>query len=166
MITRQRWIKPYQWTLAATSQTATVGRVYIELFEVLEGTTVDAITYVKAATQAGNVTVGIYGPVSTDETAAGLPVIVQSASTAVSAGTNTDQTVTFTATRLSKGRYYAAIEFDDATNTYMRYGNQRQVTGFTYYYDRGGGYGTLTDPCPATTDNASGFPSIHIRTTQ
>ena len=65
MITRQRWIKPYQWTLSSTSVVNTAGRVYLQLFEVPEGTTVDAIVFIKGATQAGNVRVGIYGPVTT-----------------------------------------------------------------------------------------------------
>lgn len=166
MITRQRFIKPYQWVLAATSVANTVGRVYLELFEVPEGTTVDAIIFIKGAVQAGNVRVGIYGPVVTEEIAAGTDLVVESADTAVSAGTNTAQIVPLTATRLRKGRYYAAIEFSNVTNEHMRYGNQRQVVGFTYYYDRASGYGALTTPCPATTDSASAFPAIHIRTTE
>jgi len=160
---RNRWIKPYFSSVSATSQTPTAGTVYLVEFEVTQKCTVDAISYGKVATQAGNVTVGIYGPVSTEETAAGLAVIIQSASTAVSAGANTSQEVTFTATVLNKGRYYAAIEFDDATNTYLRNSNQRQVVGWSYTYARGGGYGALTDPCPATTDTASAIPVLAIR---
>lgn len=160
---RNRWIHPYFWSISSTSQTPTAGTVYLVEFEVQQTCTVDAISFSKGTTQAGNVTVGIYGPVSTEETAAGLAVIIQSASTAVAAGVSTSQDVTFTATVLRKGRYYAAIEFDDATNTYMRNPNQRQVLGWSYTYARGGGYGALTDPCPATTDSASAIPAISIR---
>lgn len=162
---RKHWLVPTFWAPNATSQTAVVGTVYLLEFEVLEDCTVDAIAFVKGAAQAGNVTAGIYGPTTTDEIAAGLPLVVQSASTAVSATANAPQVVTFTATRLRKGRYYAALEFDDVTNTYMRNPNQRQVVGLSYTYARGGGYGTLTDPCPATTDTASAIPGMLIRCT-
>lgn len=160
---RNRWIKPYMWSVVATSQTPTAGTVYMCEFEVTQQCTCDAIAYVKGATQAGNVTVGIYGPITTEETCDTSPLLVQSASTAVSAGTNTSQIVTFTATVLRKGRYYVAIEFDDATNTYQRNTNQTQVVGLTQTYARGGGYGTLTDPCPTPTNTASAIPGLLIR---
>lgn len=165
-IVKQSWLKPYQWTLVATSQTPVVGTVYLEEFEVLEQSTVDAISYVKGATQAGNVTVGIYGPVATREVCTGLALIANSVSTAVSAGNNTEQSVPLTAAViLPQGLYYAAIEFDDVTNTYQRYGNQTQVVGWTGTYARSGGYGALTTPCPTVTNTASAIPGLTIRCT-
>jgi len=123
---------------------------------------VDGIAISNAATIDGDIIVGIYGPVITEETATDLPLIVESAVTAHS-GANTSQTITFTSTSLNKGRYYAAIQFSSATATYNRTGNVRQVAGWTHLYDRVGGFGALTDPCPTQTESVSAMPGINIR---
>lgn len=158
-----RWIKPYHSDIVATSQVAVAGRVFLLLFEVTEGVVnVDGIAISNAATIDGDIIVGIYGPVITEETATDLPLIVESAVTAHS-GANTSQTITFTSTSLNKGRYYAAIQFSSATATYNRTGNVRQVAGWTHLYDRVGGFGALTDPCPTQTESVSAMPGINIR---
>lgn len=162
---KQRWLFPYYggYVAAATNQTFTAGRVYLVEFEVIAPVTVDQITWVNGTTAAGNVTVGIYGPLVTEETCAGAAVAVQSASTAQS-GTSTPQSVSLTATTLQPGRYYIAIEGSDGTGTLMRQSAQQaQVTGWTQFYDRAGGYGALTDPCPAVTNSASVAPAIRVR---
>jgi hypothetical protein len=162
--TQKRWITCYHGgdTIAVTSQTATAGRVMLALFEVTETCIADQIVFCNAATVAGNVIVGIYGPVVTEDTCEGAPVKVQSASTA-QANVNVPQPITIADTVLTPGRYYAAIEFSDNTATYMRTGNQNQVTGFVQLYDRSGGYGALTDPCPTPTGTGSACPGFRIR---
>lgn len=162
---KRRWVDTFfnNGAISATSQTATAGRVYLQEFEMKEGGFVDGISYVKAGTQAGNVRVGIYGPITTEETIDGVALLVESDSVAVSAGTNTEQNVALTKTRLNSGRYFVAIQFDDNTNTYMRNPNQTQVIGWAATYDRGGGYGAFTTPCPTTTLTGSAIPSVRIR---
>mgnify|MGYP001608088585 FL=1 len=66
-----RWLAAYHGggAIGATSQTFTVGRVFLQLFEVKEPCYVDQIVYVVGGTQAGSIVVGIYGPVTTEETA-------------------------------------------------------------------------------------------------
>lgn len=163
VIAKQRWIKPYYWTIAgATSRVVTAGRVYLIEFEVLTQAMVDAVAFVNAATVAGNITVGIYGPIATEETCDAAPLLVQSASTALT-GVNTPQVVTFTPTLLSQGRYYAAVECSDGTHTLYGSTNQNQIVGQTQRYDRGGGYGTLTNPCPTPTNENNSHPIIQIR---
>ena len=160
--TFQRWIKPYHSGIAVTSQTATAGRVLMVLFEVLEDVSLDGIACQNAATVAGNATVGVYGPITTEETSSSVPLLVESASTALS-GVNSSQFISFTATRARKGRYYAVIEFSDATHTYQRQSNTTQVVGFGALYDRSGGYGALTNPSPSTTNTGNALPGLYVR---
>ena len=42
-------------------------------------------------------------------------------------------------------------------------GSSAAVVGWTYTYAPGGGYGALTDPCPATTTTSSNIPILNIR---
>jgi hypothetical protein len=149
--------------IAVTSATPTAGRVYLNEFEVLQETTVEGMIIDNVATVAGNVTVGIYGPIATEETCNAAPLKATSASTAQS-GTSVPQYIAFTAaSKLAPGRYYMACEFSDATATFLRYTTFVQVTGWTQYYDRGGGYGALTDPCPAPTDSQATAPGMYLR---
>jgi hypothetical protein len=161
----RRWLQPLQgYGIAATSQTPTAGRVLLMLFEVNNPCYVDAVVYQVAGTSAGNVTAGLYRPV-TEDTAEGATVVVQSSSTA-QGSINTPQTVTFTSTYLAPGRYYTALEFSDATATYLRHTNASQITGWAQFYDRSGGYGALTDPCPSVTSSGSVMPGVRVRVVQ
>jgi hypothetical protein len=162
--TGQGWLSMYHGgdNPAATSQTFTAGRVLMCEFIVEQAVSVDAISYIAGAVQAGNITVGICGPIATRETSTGAAVLVQSDSTAQGA-INTPQTVTFAATVLQPGLYYACLEGSDATGTYMRQSNTTQVAGFGAYYDRDGGYGALTNPAPATTNTGSALPALRVR---
>lgn len=158
-----RWLTPTHGGIATTSQTFTAGRVLLLQFEVSQPVTVDGISYVVGATSAGNVTVGIIGPVTaTGDTAAGGAVLVQSASTAQGTAT-TAQLVSLTATQLTAGVYYAALEGSDVTGTYARQSNQAQGLGLVQYYDRAGGYGALTATTPAVTDTGSAAPGLRLR---
>lgn len=158
-----RWIKPYAIAgTAGISGVGTVGRVYMCEFEVTENMIVDAIAFYNHATIAGNVTVGIYGPIVTEETPLNSPLLVESASTA-HAGANAVQIISITETSLKIGRYYVAAEFSDGTATFGRLNIYPIVNGWTGYYDRGGGYGALTDPCPATTTPTSSTPNLIVR---
>jgi hypothetical protein len=160
-----RFLTPFHGIAnAATDQAPTAGRVLLMMFEVQNTCIADAIIINNGTVVAGNVTVGIYGPVVTEDTCVGSTVIAQSASTAV-AGTSQPQIISFSsATQLNPGRYYAAIEYSDsATMKYFRLQNAEQVTGFGQYYDRGGGYGALTATCPAITGSGSAMPGCHIR---
>lgn len=158
-----RWIRPFHESLATTSQTATAGRVYLLECELVNDAFVDAVTFVKGSTIAGNVRVGVYGPIVTEETPEAAPLLVESASTAMAAGVNTEQVVALTKTKAKAGRYYIAFQSDDNTATYMRHANQTQVVGWGYTYDRGGGYGAFTTPCPTASVTGSALPAMRIR---
>jgi hypothetical protein len=161
----RRFLRPYHGEGAqpTTSQNPTAGTVLLHLIEVPEDCYVDAIIITHGASPTGNATVGIYGPItSTEDTCQGLPVIVQSASTAL-VNANTSQIISITETFLRKGRYYIAVEFDNAGHTYMRHGNQQFVVGWVQTYARSGGYGALTDPCPTITNTGNGGAGVVLR---
>lgn len=150
--------------IPGTSQTAVAGRVYLSMVEVPNGAVVDAVGWTNAATVAGNVTAGLYGPTTkaaeeTDVT--GLPVVATSTSAATT-GANTPQFATFAAKYLRPGRYYAAVEFSDATHTFFRHDTISLIGGLARSYDRGGGYGTLTDPAPTAAANTT-IPALRLR---
>jgi hypothetical protein len=148
---QHRWIKPYPvYGAVGTTAIAVAGRVYLSAFEISEATIVDGIQISNFATVAGNVTVGIYKMIA-EETTLNAVLIIESASTA-QAGVSTGQLIPITATSLSIGRYYLAVEYSDATATYGKINVSTVVKQWSQYYDRAGGYGALTNPCPATTD--------------
>lgn len=163
--TSARWLAPLYggFALATTSQTPTVGRVNLMEFEVTAPSVIDQISWANGATVAGNVTVGVYGPLATEGTALGAAVAVQSASTA-QAGISAMQAIDLTPTFLAPGRYYAAIEFDNVTATFLRHGSTTQPAEYVQNYDRSGGYGALTNPCPTPTSGGT-LPGLRIRTT-
>ena len=161
---KPRYFRPYHSTIAVTSQIATAGRVILHLVEVSSSCIVDAVIIVNAATVAGNVTIGLYGQVPlTTDSCVGIPLIAESASTAQS-GASTAQIISFTSsTYIGAGKYYIAVEYSDATATYMRNSNQVQVPGWIQYYDRAGGYGALTNPCPVIVETGSSSVGCNLR---
>lgn len=160
-----RWINPYHSTLVVTSATPIVGSVYLEEFECKESVFADSVSYVKGATQAGSIIMGIYGPITTEETCQNAPLLVQTGSVAVSAGTNTEQAVALTAkTLLKPGRYYTATTFSDATNTFQRNSNQTQIIGWTQIFSNtGNAFTDLPATCPAITNTPNNMPGIRVR---
>lgn len=158
-----RWLIPYiNLSVNNTSVTATAGRVWLNEFEVIKPCIVDAVNIYNQATVNGNVIVGIYGPIVTEEEAQGSPLVVESASTALSGASNA-QTISLTQTTLAPGRYYVAVQYSSGTHTYGRQADINVVTGWSQYYDRGGGYGALTNPCPATTKSTAAIPNARLR---
>jgi hypothetical protein len=162
---KQRWIRPLHshGTETSTSAAVTSGRVYLMEFEVYEPAFVDQILWYNGAAVSGNVRVGIYGPLVTEETCEGSVVVYDSGSIAQS-GTNAAQTHTLSApVQLTAGRYYVAFEADNATSAVFRLGNIASITGWVQIYDRAGGYGALISPCPVPTNSLTLVPSLKIR---
>lgn len=150
-----RWIwSPYAYR-NLTTQTTTAGTVYLALVEIPTACVVDGIQILNFATIAGNITVGLYKVVTEDDATNSI-LVAESASTAL-AGANLPQFIAFSsAIALSAGRYYTAIELSDATHT-LGGGSLTGVLMVTHNqsYARGGGYGALTNPCPAVTNTVA-----------
>jgi len=156
-----RWIFPIAWVNTQATATAAAGRVYLVEFQNISPQTVDRIVLYNFATVAGNVTVGIYGPIATEETAAGAALKVQSASIAMN-GANAFQAFTIAATTLVPGRYYVAVEYSDATATYGKINiTQAPSSGWGAYFDQA--YGVLPDVVPATTGGINVMPTFALR---
>jgi len=137
---------------SGSSTTPTAGRVHLSQIQISSPVIATGITFTNVATIAGNVYVGIYAEGALN-TPAGGALLATSISTA-HAGANASQSIDFTAPiNLSAGVYYLAIEFSDATATIVRGGNTSFFPGALHSYDRGGGYGALTNPCPAVGTN-------------
>lgn len=145
---KHRFLTPITYGPASATFTMTAGRVYLAEFQIPQATTVDRIGWYNFATVAGNVTVGIYGPLATEDTPQGAPLAV-SVEVAMN-GASAAQVATITTTTLQAGRYYVALEVSDVTATIGRVNATQPFTPTNFYYDRGGGYGALTDPCPAS----------------
>jgi hypothetical protein len=158
-----RWLTTLPGGVANTSQAFTVGRVLLNQFVVPATCRADGIAYTVGSTSAGNVTGGIVGPVAlTADISDAAAVVAQSASTPQSTA-NSAQVLTWTAVTLRAGIYYAVLEGDNATGTYMRHSAVAQAIGISAQYDRAGGYGALTDPTPTSTIQTGIVPGLRIR---
>lgn len=139
-------------TYYAGTVTATVGRVRLKPIIVNFEETVDRLAYINRAAN-GNLIAGIYE--DNGDTPAGGSLVKESASVACVLGV---QEVAVTDTSLTEGLYWLAYIFDDVTAQWARSAStniiEDNATLVGKYYDRAGGYGALTDPCPAVaTDN-------------
>lgn len=145
------WLMPFQWASSSTTTTGTAGRVYAASFDVPISLSLDGVMIYNYATVAGNIRVGIYKS-STKDVIDGADLIMDSADTAL-AGTNQKQFIPFSSSiKLSPGQYWIAFELSDVTHTF----GQSTINITTNeenlrQYDRGGGYGALTNPCPVTS---------------
>src|SRR4030066_320451 len=160
---KMRWLAGYHggFNTAVTSQAMTANNfIYVE-FENPSPAIVDSICYTSGSTASGNVTLAIYGPIITEESMVGAPLLVKTASTAQS-GTNTLQCISVSETQIPIGRYYVGIHSDNSTGTYMRQSNTQQG-------DAGWGgntlitYAALPETATTTTDTANALPGMNIR---
>jgi hypothetical protein len=158
-----RWIPPVFGGVAQTSQAFVAGTVYLVQFTVPMPCTTDGLAYVVGATSNGNVIGGVVGPVSrTADIPSGAAVVAQSASTPMGSA-SAPQVLTWTGVQLLPGLYYAALECDSATGTYMRLPNQAQAPGIAATYARSGGYGALPDPGQSAASTGTAIPGMLIR---
>lgn len=159
---KPRVIKSEYWEFQGAA-IGTAGRVYLTPLIIKDTVTVDRIGLTMDDPTAGNWTVGIYA--DNGDTPQGGDLIVESASTSKGASW-TSQEITITPTTLQPGTYWLAIQSDEVTTVIMR--TSSMYSGITLnprYYDRGGGYGALTNPCPALT--ATSFAAnMWVRTIQ
>jgi hypothetical protein len=156
-------------SIGVTTQTGTVGRVHLCPIIVPYLMTFDTIGCV-ISTKGGadtTVTMGIY-PSSSDAPDGTAPLL---SVTMPADGASTGfEEVAISDLQLSAGEYFVALETADTVIIFNRYStaagtavvtNVKYLTGC--YYDRSGGYGALTNPCPATTAGTSGKAAIFLR---
>ncbi len=147
--------------------TGTAGRVFLCPIQIEEPTLVDAFQCQTSA-QGGagtKLTMGLYQAAS--DIPDGQPVVVQAETAADNGGGITE--AAFTPMILSPALYYLALETADGVVGFYRM-TGIYVTSATFvpkfwgcYYDRAGGYGALTNPCPATTAYRYARPLMGLR---
>jgi len=125
-----------------------IGTVYLALIEVRWKTEIDQIMYRVGGTQAGNIRVGLYREGTTIDDPTGGELIVESGSVA-QIGVQRLHAVDVAPTVLEPGRYYAALQGDDITGTYLAIQNASTACPWSATYAHG--FGAFTDPCPALT---------------
>lgn len=168
-ITFLRWPKTAVAQPTSSAQSVGVaGRVSLGMLELQVPCRMDAIAILSAmASPSGNIIVGLYGPIVSDDTSLAAPLIAQSASTALTATSGNWQVIPFTVAsgNLAPGIYYVAFEADAITTLVIRHSNNRETPGAWQYYDRSGGYGALTDPVPTLggTNNSNDNPVLRAR---
>lgn len=132
------------------------GRVYLTPIQIKEAMVMDDIYYFPTA-GGGNIHVGLYemGANFTPKTPAGGVLIVDSGSVAYGASFAPNR-ASVTRTWLPPGLYWIAVEADGVNVIINGHSETNLATSVlaNYYYDRAGGYGALTDPCPAVTQDS------------
>ncbi len=126
------------------------GRVWLLPIDVCWTVVVDRIVFSVGVNSAGNIRVGIYRSEANPDDPTGEELVVESASVAQAAA-NVLQYVTIADTTLTTGRYWIAVQGSDALGEFFRInlGTTSPANLQAWLYNRAGGYGAFTDPCPA-----------------
>jgi len=148
----------FSLTVASTAF-GLAGRVVISPIDASWPMTIDRIIYQVGTTSAGNVRIGLYREGAIADSPQGAALVVESASVAQSTAGYL-QMVTIADTVLTPGQYFIGLQGDDVLGTFRSSSTGDTIIGS--YYDRGGGYGAFTDPCPTITA-AAVVPFFMIR---
>lgn len=146
----KRWCRPF-WTPWG-SLVMTAGRVYLLPIPVFTELIIDRLACCWSAVATGNTRIGLYS--DNGAIPDGGALVVESGSIAKT-GTNRIQEILVADTLLTPRLYWLGLEGDDASqviNIAVNYLTETGVAGTLRgrYYDRAGGYGPFTGPCPAT----------------
>lgn len=160
----KRWVQPYFESIAVTDATFSSTTVSLLEFELVRPSIIDGVSYVKGTTvnTADVVLTGIYGPITTEETCSGAPLLVQ-ATTTVSAGSSQDQFVDMTNTYAPMGRYYVGVATNGTSTQYRRQSNGTQVVGWGQTMTKTGSDVSLPSTCSSPTNTGSNMPGLRVR---
>lgn len=150
------------------SQLGTAGRVFIVPLEVREPITITHIGVCITTAGGGGTTaqLGIYN--SASNIPDGQAIVVDAGTIDATAVGPKELAVSLV---LSPGKYFLCLETQDATVKFRRFMSEASTAGLAVakeygcYYDRGGGYGALTTPCPVTTAEVTARPLMWVRYT-
>ena len=126
----------------------TAGRVHLVEIAVPDAVTVDRIMTMIGGSGTGNVRFGIYKEGATAHSPDGGELVIESAAIDVSAYSRGLAAMTIAETALAAGIYFLA--FQASADTVYLYTSYDVVGVLGSYYDRAGGFGAFTDPCPET----------------
>lgn len=149
----RRWLIPENISPTTNSVSAVGARVYLNRIDIPVDMIVEGVVFRNGSTISGDCVVGLYGPVVTEDTAEGSPLVADSGAVPV-AGISTSQYVEFTTpTKVKAGVYYIAIQFENSSTLFIRNTGIALKQDGLQLYDIGPGFGPFTDPCPATSGN-------------
>lgn len=153
--------EPIGANYSAANANPVAARVYIRPLNVVTTRTYDILGYI-CATANGNVRMCFYE--DNGDTPVGGALIVETASVACAV---VAQEIAIAATQIDESLIHIALQFSDATAV-LRVGSWQHITENNatvkeYFYDRGGGYGAFTDPCPAAAVNTGQSPVMFSR---
>ena len=151
------------------TQVGAVGRVYFTFIDIPRPCTLDAIGF-SMVTKGGagtNYRLGIYPTVA--DIPDGQAVLFDSGNiSAVPANIGLTENAV-NQVIATAGLYALCLETADATISFFRYSpaadpdNVLVAKAWGCRYDRGGGYGALTTPCPVTTADKYAAPQMFVR---
>lgn len=143
--TYKRYLRPVFCYNANQTLTMGAGRVYLIPVEVERKMTIDRICVPLSFPAAGNIRVGVYA--DNGDTPVGAALIVESASVAK---TQNRQEVVIADTTLEAGLYWFGVQSDEGTTVLISESDSFAIGGTLqgHFYDRVGGYGAFTTPCP------------------
>lgn len=137
----------------------TAGRVHLSPVDVPWPVIVDRIIWLVGNNATGNVRLGIYEEGGAADSPTGADLVVESASIAIP-GTQRYHLATIADTTLEPGQYFLGLQASSTLARYYHAWDTGNSIGF--YYNRGGGYGAFTDPCPALIAYAR-IPLMYLR---
>lgn len=157
-----RWLATLNggFAVAGTSNTNQANQVALSMLEVPTPSVVTGLCYSVGAVQAGNVRLGLYGPIVSDETVTGSPLVLESASTAQGVAANA-QCLNVATTSIPSGRYYVAYQGDDPTGTFYRHSATYAVEGWTRTFNMA--YGAFPTTATTSAIAAANIPAFKVR---
>lgn len=160
----KRWVQPYFESIATTDATFASTTILLLEFELARPSIIDGVAYSKGTSvnTADVVIGGIYGPIVTEETCDGAPLLVQ-ASTTVSAAGSVSQLIDMTDTYAPIGRYYVALSSNSTSTQYRRHGNGNQISGWAQTMTKTGSDVSLPSTCSSVTFTSSNMPGLRVR---
>lgn len=149
-------VRRYLWSAPPIteqiSMNFTVGRVFLKQIAVPWRTTIDRLIFQVGIQTAGNIYLALYGPEVAVDTPAGAPLIDYAGSVALAAVRCLQDEAMQVATHvLEPGIYWIGIEGGNIGGSWYGGRNCAGEIQPACRYDRAGGYGIPTDPCPAVT---------------
>lgn len=157
-----RWIASLNGgnSVATINNANQANLVSTSLVEVPQPVYIDAICYSVGSASAGNVRLGLYGPIITEENVTGAPLRVESASTAQT-GISSNHCVSVATTSLAAGRYYFAYQADNAGGSFARHGASYNVDNSTKTWNMA--YGAFPTVATTSTISATNIPAFRMR---
>lgn len=146
--------------VASQSNANQANQVALSLVNVPQPVRVEALCYSVGSAGAGNVRLGLYGPITSEEEVVGSSLVVQTASTAQGSAF-ANQCISVATTSIPTGRYYIAYQADNTGGTFYRHPAAYNVDGFTRIWNMS--YGAFPSVATTSAVSAASIPALRMR---